>query len=92
MRKAEIQMSRIKAGFIRYNVPTSLVEVHNNDVLVEKVHCSENGKRQLSPKLNLYCKNRIQIRNQESRLRRNTLFSGRKERFPQYRLLTYLLH
>ena len=41
-------------------------------------HNAEDGKMQISPKLELYRANQYQIRNQRPRLRRNTLFLGRK--------------
>ena len=52
--------------------------VHDHDVLVDLVHISEGGKVQISPKLKLYRANQDQIRNQRPRIRRNTLFLGRK--------------
>ena len=69
---AELQMSRIKAGVTRHKV------YNDYDFLVDYVHFSEGGKIQISPKLNFYYKIQSQIRNQRLRIRRNTLFSGRK--------------
>ena len=42
------------------------------------MHFPEGGKMQISQKLELYRANQYQIRNQRPRLRRNTLFLGRK--------------
>ena len=42
------------------------------------MHILEGGKMLISPKLELYCTNQDQIRNQRFRLRRNTLFLGQK--------------
>ena len=52
--------------------------VHDHDVLVDLVHIPKGGKMQISPKLELCRANQAQIRNQRPRLRRNTLFLGRK--------------
>ena len=52
--------------------------VHDHDVLVDLVHISENGKMQISPKLEVYGAKEVNIRNQRPRLRRNSLFLGRK--------------
>ena len=48
--------------------------VYEHHVLVDLVHIPENGKIQISPKLDHYHSKQDQIRNQRSRLRRNTLF------------------
>ena len=71
---AELQMSRIRAGVIRYKV------YKDHDVVVDEEHFPEGGKMQISPKLEHYCANQDHIRNQRPRLHRNTLFSGRKRR------------
>ena len=65
---AELQMSRIRAGVIRYKM------YNNHDVLLDIVHFPEGGKMQIFPKLDLICTNQDQIRNQRPQLRRNTLF------------------
>ena len=52
--------------------------LHDHDVLVDLVHFPEGNKMQISLKLEQYCANQDQIRNQTPRLRRNTLFLGRK--------------
>ena len=65
MRGTELQISRIRTGVIRYKVYNNLVDI---------VHFSEGGKMQIPPKLDLYCTNQDQIRNQRPQLRRNTLF------------------
>ena len=62
-------------GVFRYN----LYEDH--DVLVDEVHFPESGnlRVQISPKLDFSCRIiQDKIRNRRPRLRRNTLFSGRK--------------
>ena len=69
---AELQMSRIRAGVIRYKV------YKDHDVLVDEEHFPEGGKMQISPKLVHFYANEVDIQNQRLRLRRNTLFSGRK--------------
>ena len=51
----------------------------DHDVLVDEVQFPEGGKIQISPKLEQYCANQDQIRNQRPRLRRNTLFLGQDE-------------
>ena len=56
----------------------SYLGVHKHDVLVDVVNFSENGKIQISPKLEPCRANQDQIRNQRPRLRRNTLFLVRK--------------
>ena len=43
-------------------------------VLVDIVHFSERAKMLISPKLEQYCANKVVIRNQRPRLRRNTIF------------------
>ena len=71
---AELQMSRIRAGFIMYKV------YNNHDILVDIVHFSEAGKMKISPKLEHYCANEVVIRNQRPRLRRNKLILVKKAR------------
>ena len=38
-------------------------DVHNHELLVDKVHKVEGGKIPISRKLDFFCKNQIQIRN-----------------------------
>ena len=69
---AELQMSWIRAGVIRYKM------YNNHDVLVDIVHFPEGNKMQISPKLDFSCTNQDQIRNQRPRLRMNTQILRRK--------------
>ena len=68
---AELWMSRFRAGVIRYRV------YKNHNVLVD-VHFSKGGKMQISSNLGFSCTNQDQIRNQQPRLRGNSLSSDRK--------------
>ena len=66
---AELQISRFRAGVIRYKV------YKDHDVLVDEVHFPKCGKMQISPNLDFSCTNQDQIRNQRPRLRGNSLYS-----------------
>ena len=69
---AELQMSRFRAGVIRYKV------YKDHDVLlVDEVHFPKGGKMQISPNLDFSCTNQDQIRNQRPRLRGNSLYLDR---------------
>ena len=55
---AELQMSKISAGVIRYKL------YKDHDVLVDEMHFPEGGKMQIFSKLDFICTNQDQIRNQ----------------------------